>query len=47
MSESYLSAVRHMQITHGMEDPRIGEMPQLELIVKGLKMEQTSLPTKA
>lgn len=36
-----------MQITHGMEDPRIGEMPWLELIVKEMKMEQTTLPTKA
>ena len=31
--KSYLLAIRHMQISHGLGDPRIGMMPQLELVV--------------
>lgn len=35
--KSYLSAVRHTQITLGLGDPRVGEMPQLEYVVKGIR----------
>ncbi len=47
--KSYLLAVRHTQISLGLGDPRIGEMPQLEYTIKGLKKKaaagkQTRLP---
>ena len=35
--KTYLSAVRYMQITMGLGDPRIQHMPQLEYITKGLR----------
>ena len=35
--KGYLAAVRYSQIGLGLGDPRIGEMPQLEYVVKGLK----------
>ena len=35
-----------MQISHGMGDPRIGLMPQLELVVRGMKREQAGQPAK-
>ena len=35
--KSYLAAVRHAQIAIGLGDPRIGAMPQLEYVLKGLK----------
>ncbi len=38
--KSYLSAVRHMQISQGMGDPSIGRMPRLVLVVRGMKKEQ-------
>ena len=31
--KSYLAAVRHLQISNNMGDPKIGPMPQLELVV--------------
>lgn len=38
--KSYLSAVRHLQISVGGGDPRMGGMPQLELVVRGSKKEK-------
>ena len=35
--KSYLAAVRFNQITLGRGDPHIGDMPQLEYVVKGFK----------
>ena len=37
--KSYLSAVRHAQIAAGLGDPRVGEMPQLEYVVKGIRKQ--------
>ena len=38
--KSYLSAVRHLQISQGLGDPRMGIMPKQELVVRGPKREQ-------
>ena len=35
----YLSAVRHLQISMGLPDPKIGDMACLEQVVKGAKRE--------
>ncbi len=35
--KNYLAAVRHAQISQGLGDPRMGSMPQLEYVLKGLK----------
>jgi hypothetical protein len=35
--KNYLAAVRHAQISLGMGDPQMGNMPRLEYVVKGLK----------
>ena len=35
--KNYLAAVRHSQISVGMGDPNMGDMPQLDYVVKGLK----------
>ena len=35
--KGYLAAVRYSQIGLGLGDPHIGDMPQLEYVVKGLK----------
>lgn len=45
--KTYLAAVRHMQISHEMGDPKIGSMARLELVVRGMKREQAGLPTRA
>ena len=37
--KTYLAAVRHMQISHEMGDPRIGSMARLELVVRKMKRE--------
>ena len=34
--KSYLSAVRHLQISQALGDPRMDTMPRLELVVRGL-----------
>lgn len=44
--KSYLSAVRHMQISQGLDDPRISGMPRLELVIRGMKRMQAGLPSK-
>ena len=38
--KSYLSAVRHLQISQGKGDPKMGAMPRLELVIRELKKEQ-------
>ena len=35
--KSYLSAIRHAQISLGFGDPGIGDMPKLEYVIKGVK----------
>ena len=35
-----------MQISHGLGDPKIGEMPQLELVIRGMKKDQAGQPAK-
>ena len=35
----YLSAVRHLQVSMSISDPRMGDMPRLEQVVKGVKRE--------
>ena len=47
--KGYLSAVRHAQISLGLGDPRMGDMPQLEYHIKGLRKlssdhQQSRLP---
>lgn len=39
--ENYLAAVRHAQIALSLGDPKIGSMPQLEYVIKGLKRSAT------
>lgn len=38
-AKSYLAAVRFEQISRGLGDPGIGNMPQLEYVVKGLRRQ--------
>ena len=38
--KSYLSALRHMEITYGHPDPRVGDMPRLEQIMRVIKSSQ-------
>ena len=40
MIKSYLSAVRHLQISYGHPDPHIGDMPRLKQVLKGIKSSQ-------
>ncbi len=35
--KGYLAAVRYFQIAQGLGDPHMGDMPQLEYAVKGMK----------
>ena len=35
----YLSALRHLQVAQHMGDPRIGDMPRLEQVLKGIKRQ--------
>ena len=44
--KGYLSAVRHLQIECGGEDPRVEHMPLLELALRGVKREQACVPTR-
>lgn len=39
--KSYLTAVRHEQISRGLGDPHIAQMPQLEYVLKGAKRRST------
>ena len=45
-AKSYLSALRHSQIALGLGDPRIGEMVQLEYVLKGLKRKTAPQATR-
>ena len=45
-AKSYLSAVHHLQISQGFRDPRISSMPQLELVLRGMKRELAGQPAK-
>ena len=38
--KSYISAVRHLQVSCSMGDPKVGTMPQLELALRGARKEQ-------
>ena len=38
--KSYLSAVRHLQVSCGGGDPQLGSMPQLGLALRGARKEQ-------
>ncbi len=40
-AKSYLAAIRFEQISSGLGDPGIGNMPQLEYVVKGLKRQSS------
>lgn len=40
----YLSALRHLQISHNLPDPMISSMPKLETVVKGIKVQQSKKP---
>ena len=44
--KSYLSAVRHLQISQGLGDPNMSSMPRLEYVVRGLKKEQAGQPKR-
>ena len=37
--KAYLSAIRHLQVSMNLSDPKIGEMPCLEQVLKGAKRE--------
>ena len=37
----YLSALRHLHISHDLPDPLISSMPKLEAVVKGIKVQQS------
>jgi len=41
----YLSATRHLQIVAGLGDPKMGAMPQLEYVLKGLKKKVAAQST--
>ena len=43
---SYLSTLRHSQRALGLGDPRIGEMVQLEYVLKGLKQKTAPQATR-
>ena len=38
--KSYLSACRHLHISHGYSEPCIGDMPHLAQVMKGIKSSQ-------
>ena len=38
--KSYLSACRHLHISHGYSEPCIGDMPRLAQVMKGIKASQ-------
>ena len=45
--KSYLAAVRYNQIALGLGDPRVGDMPHLEYVVKGFKKSGPSRSSRA
>ena len=42
----YLSAVRHLQVTCGGGDPKVENMPLLELALRGTRKEQSGIPKR-
>ncbi len=40
--KNYLAAVRHAQIALGFGDPHMGNMPQLEYVVRGLQPQRAA-----
>ena len=38
--KSYLSACRHLHISHGYSEPCMGDMPHLAQVIKGIKASQ-------
>ena len=38
--KAYLSAIRHLQISGGYPDPRVGDMPRLSQVMRGIKSKQ-------
>ena len=45
-AKSYLSAVHHLQMSQGLGDHRFSTMPQLELVLQGMKRELAGQPAK-
>lgn len=43
--KSYISALRHLQISLGLPDPATGEMPKLQGVMKGIKATQARSPS--
>ena len=43
--KSYLSAIRHLQISGGYQDPHIGDMPRLSQVLRGIKIAQSKQMT--
>ena len=43
----YLSAIRHMQIASGLDDPIAAHWPRLEYVFKGIKHDQAEKGTKS
>ena len=39
-SQAYLSSIRHLQISAGLQDPFAASMPRLEQVLKGIKVNQ-------
>ena len=44
--KSYISAIRHLQVSCGGGDPKIGDMPQVSLMLRGVRKEQAGIPTR-
>ena len=44
--KTYLAAIRHEQISLGLGNPQITQMPQLEYVVKGVKGWQNRVLAK-
>lgn len=44
--KSYITAVRHLQVVGGGGDPKIGDMAQLALALRGTRKEQLGLPKR-
>ena len=45
--KSYLSGLRHFQISSGLSDPHIHLWPKLEYVLKGVKRAQAMAPSSA
>ena len=41
--KSYITAIRHLQVSVGGGDPKVGNIPQLELALRGTRKEQAGL----